>query len=87
MEVKLHTNVEPLARSTTTATRSAAQPAPVGDQATFEQSAGLREALASAPESRPEKVAEARRLAASSAYPPPETIDKISALIAANMEL
>ena len=81
MEIKLNTNIDPLSRI------AAGQPARSevkikGDGAAFEKSEALNQTLRHLPESRTEKVAKGKELAALTPYPPPETIKKISTLLA-----
>ncbi len=53
-----------------------------GDQAQFGGSDALNEALSQIPDSRPEVVENAKSLIADVNYPPPETIRKLSQLLA-----
>ncbi len=54
------------------------------EAASFANSTALEKALKSTPDSRPEAVARARALINDAAYPSPETLKKISTLLAEN---
>jgi hypothetical protein len=67
------------------------RPASVAGQApeaaSFAGATALETALKSTPDSRPEAVDRARELINDAAYPPAETMRKISTLLAANSDL
>jgi hypothetical protein len=84
MEIKLNTNIDSIGRIAT------GQPIKTeikiqGGGAAFEKSEALNQTLRQLPDSRMEKVAVAKENTALSTYPPPETIKKISALLAMNI--
>jgi hypothetical protein len=54
-------------------------------ETSFEQSSGLNAALSATPDSRADVVARAERLVADPSYPPPQVIERIANLLAANM--
>ena len=81
MEVKLNSNLGPVGNVSATNQNLPATRLPQ-DRTSFESAAVLEKKLADVPEVRPEAVARARDLIASTNYPPPETIDKIAALLA-----
>lgn len=55
------------------------------DASEFAQAATLEKALAATPDVRADVVDQAKQLVAQSAYPPPETIQRIASLLAANV--
>lgn len=64
-------------------TPRAAKPA---STVSFEGAAGLDRALQSTPNQRAEEVSRAQSLKSDNAYPPPETIRKLSNLLAMHLE-
>jgi hypothetical protein len=82
MEIKLNTQVDPLPRTAAGRVRGREVPAAPGD-AEFNQSRALEDRLKSVPDIRADKVAEATRLLSDGSYPPPVTISKIAAILAA----
>jgi hypothetical protein len=75
-------NTEPLG-ATRAPSRTGARETGLGtDQLSFATVKGLNRALEQTPAARADKVAQAESLIADSTYPPPELIQKISALIA-----
>jgi hypothetical protein len=62
--------------------REAASP---GDDAQFPGTEALSQAMAQIPDSRPETVHRARQLVGSVKYPPEQTIDRISNLLAIHL--
>jgi hypothetical protein len=55
------------------------------EETSFIQSDGLNAALQAVPDSRADVVARAESLVSSSSYPPPEMIQRIANLLAANL--
>lgn len=81
MEIKLNTSVDAVDRvSASQPKRGAARTEGAG--AAFAHSEALDKALWSVPDSRVDVVAKAKQATALSTYPPPETIKKISVLLA-----
>ena len=60
-------------------------PGRVSSEISFEQTASLNAALKATPDSRADVVSRAEDLVSSSSYPPPETINRIANLLAANL--
>ena len=86
MEVNLKTNVDAIVRAAVSAPRPPApQAADQADSSSFESAQGLSDALAGTADIRPDIVEKARQLVASPNYPPPEMIQKLANLFAANM--
>lgn len=85
MEIKPNSGVEVLAKAWVSPSKAKSVEKPT-DAASFEGSAGLRQALADSPEVRTEAVERAKKLVAESSYPPPETIKRLSNLLALNLD-
>lgn len=86
MEINPNRSVNPV-NPIVSASRAKATGAsvPVDGDASFEQSNWLSSALAAVSDTRADVVARAERLVASAAYPPPEVINRIAHLLAANL--
>jgi hypothetical protein len=84
MEINPNRNVDPVIPAAGPAKARATAPTQANGTS-FDQSAGLDSALAATPDSRPEVVSRAESLVASSNYPPPEMINRIANLLAANL--
>lgn len=84
MEIRLNTNIGPVSKPTDTSSKGK-----VGqtgsDGVAFDSSQALESSLAATPDIRPDVVARGRSLAADPAYPPAETINKISNLLAMHL--
>jgi hypothetical protein len=85
MEINPNRNVDPVL-PTGTPYKARVQ-ASGASETSFEQSAGLNAALKATPESRADVVSRAEDLVSQSSYPPPETINRIANLLAANLIL
>ena len=86
MEINPNRNVTPVDLVASPArAKAAGASAPVVGDASFEQSSWLSSALAAVSETRPDVVVRAERLVASATYPPPEVINRIANLLAANL--
>lgn len=86
MEINPNRNVTPVDLVASTArAKAAGVSAPVVGDASFEQSSWLSSALAAVSDTRSDIVARAERLVASATYPPPEVINRIANLLAANL--
>jgi hypothetical protein len=85
MEINPNRSVNPVKPAGEPAKAKAVTPAPVDADASFEQSASVRAALAATPDTRAEVVIRAENLVASSSYPPSEVIKRIANLLAANL--
>ncbi len=85
MEIKLHSNIDSVARVSNTQSK-ASRPidADSKDVSVFDNSRALEARLKNLPDVRAEKVANAQRLVADPAYPPRETIQRIAQLLAIN---
>ena len=57
-----------------------------GDTVVFDSAQALNKALDTTPDVRPDVVARARAVVAGSSYPPQETIQRISALLAIHLD-
>ena len=75
-------NTEPLGATRVSGGTGARETGLGTDQLSFATVEGLNRALEQTPATRADKVARAKSLVADSTYPPPELIQKISALIA-----
>jgi hypothetical protein len=86
MEINPNRNVSPVTPivSASRAKATGAASAAIGG-ASFEQSTWLSSELAAVSDTRSQVVARAERLVASAAYPPPEVINRIANLLAANL--
>ena len=84
MEINPNRSVNPV-NSIVSASRGGATGASAVKDASFEQSNWLSSALAAVSDTRAEVMARAERLVASAAYPPPEVINRIANLLAANL--
>jgi hypothetical protein len=85
MEINPNRNVDP-ALPVGASSKSRVQSRGSSD-ISFEQSASLNAALEATPDSRADVVSRAEELVALSSYPPPETINRIANLLAANLIL
>jgi hypothetical protein len=85
MDIRPTGNLDPLSRLGVNGTKKPAPP-PAADNADFSDTAAIQEALAALPESRPEVVEQGKGLVAQATYPPPETIKRISNLLAVKFE-
>lgn len=84
MEINSHLNAGGVAR--TPSSQPVVQGAKAAnDNATFENAAALENSLRNAPDTRDDVVAMAKELVNSVEYPPPETIRKLSNLLAINL--
>jgi hypothetical protein len=83
MEINPNRNVDP--PSPVGPTFKARIPARGSSDISFEQSANLNAALEATPDSRPDVVSRAEDLVSSASYPPPEMINRIANLLAANL--
>jgi hypothetical protein len=84
MQIKLNTNIDSVARVNTVQPKASR---PVDRQAAlseFEESQALEARMMELPETRSEKVQEAKRLIGDPAYPPRETIQRLATLLAIN---
>ncbi len=84
MEIKLHTNVDSVARVSNNNTQAKAS-RPIdsdSDVSVFESSRALEARLKDLPDVRADKVDEGKRLIGDPEYPPRETIRRIAALLA-----
>jgi hypothetical protein len=87
MEIKLHTNIDSVARVVTNTQPKASRPIDSdSDVSVFENSRALEARLAEFPEIRTAKVEHGKRLVGDPQYPPRETIRQIAALLAMNSE-
>lgn len=86
MQIKLNSNVDPVVNVPQGASKAPAGSS-AADPASFAQAERLDQVLATSPDTRAAAVASAKQLIAQSSYPPPETIDKIAALLATHLEL
>lgn len=86
MEINPNRNVTPLDPLAPSArAKASGASAPVIGDASFEQSNWLSSALAAVSDTRADIVVRAERLVAAAAYPPPEVINRIANLLAANL--
>ncbi len=85
MEVKLDTNVDPVSHRP--ASPSKGRPIEVAaDSVQFDQTRDLDDALRTTTDVRPDEVQRAQQLIGDVTYPPPETIRRIAALLAMNLD-
>jgi len=84
MEIKFNTEIQSVARTTTGASKPTAGTAADG-QLSLTNSKALDQALAAAPDVRPDAVEKGKALIASVPYPPLETIHRIARLLAYEM--
>jgi ribosomal 50S subunit-recycling heat shock protein len=82
MEIKLHTNIDSVARVNGTQSKASRPIDADSDLSVFDHSRALEARLKDLPDVRPEKVAHAKKLIDGPEYPPRETIQKIAALLA-----
>jgi hypothetical protein len=85
MEITPNNNVEPVARALASQAK-ARTPQPGADTATFDRATALKETLEATPLVRPEMVLAARQRIGDVRYPPEETIQRLAALLAMNLE-
>lgn len=85
MEIRLDSNLDQV-RSQPLQPKRAAHTSPPSSIARFDHAVHLNEALRRTPEVRPEAVAKAKECLGDVAYPPPETIRRISVLLAMNVQ-
>jgi hypothetical protein len=85
MEINPNRNVDP-AQAAGGVSKSRIQ-ARGASELSFENSASLNAALEATPDSRADVVSRAEDLVSSSNYPPPEVINRIANLLAANLIL
>jgi len=84
MEIKLHTNIDSVARVSTTQPKASRQIDSDSDMSVFDNSRALEARLKELPDVRREKVHDAKRLIGDPTYPPRETLQRIAALLAMN---
>jgi hypothetical protein len=82
MEIKLNTNIDSVARVTNTQPKASRTIDSDSEVSAFETSRALEARLNEIPDVRQDKVDQGRRLAGDPQYPPPETIQRIAALLA-----
>jgi hypothetical protein len=82
MEIKLHTNIDSVARVTNTPSKASRPIDSDSDLSVFDNSRALEARLKDIPDVRSEKVAHGRKLIGDPAYPPRETIHRIAILLA-----
>lgn len=82
MEIKLHTNIDSVARVSTAQPKASRQIDSDSEVSGFENSRALEARLKELPNVRQDVVHHGRRLIGDPAYPPRETIQKIAALLA-----
>jgi hypothetical protein len=85
MEINPNRNVSPVTPIVSASRAKATGASAAIGGASFEQSTWLSSALAAVSDTRSQVVARAERLVASAAYPPPEVINRIANLLAANL--
>lgn len=85
MEIKPNSNVDAVARAPVSPAKPRTAPAGA-DTAAFAGVEALEQALRATPDVRPEKVDQARQFIGDVNYPPTETIKRISALLALNLD-
>lgn len=85
MDIKPTGNLDPLSRLGVNGAKKPVPP-PATDKADFSDTTAIRDALEALPESRPEVVETGKGLVAQATYPPPETIKRISNLLAVKFE-
>lgn len=81
MDIRPTGKTDPLTRLGVNGSRKPA-PNSAADKTDFSDTAAIRESLAGLPDSRTEVVTHGRELVAQATYPPPETIKRISNLLA-----
>ena len=86
MEINLDTKLNAIRARQANPTKSPAPPKPI-DSATFTGADRLNQALAATPQVRPKEVQRAKELIGDVTYPPPETIRRISVLLAMHLDL
>jgi hypothetical protein len=87
MEIKLNTNIDSVARMQSGPKPAREARSSPGSTAGFESSQALDKRLSETPAARPDTVERAKALIGDPAYPPRETIDSISNLLAIKLEL
>ncbi len=85
MDIRPTGNLDPLSRLGVNGAKKPVPP-PASDKADFSDTAAIQDALAALPDSRAEVVEHGKELVAQSTYPPPETIKRISNLLAVKFE-
>jgi len=86
MEIHFHSSVPPVGTVAPPPKTSVRQAQSDEQLVTLENVQALRSALANTPDSRPDAVARATQLVGRVEYPPPETIQKISHLLAMHLQ-
>jgi hypothetical protein len=84
MDIRPTGHLDPLTRLGVNGPRKSVPP-PATDAADFSSADSIRDALAELPDSRPEVVDHGRSIVSQANYPPPETIKRISNLLAVNL--
>jgi len=85
MDIRPTGNTDPLSRLGAGGSRKTAPPTN-SDRADFSDTTAIRDALSELPDSRTEVVALGKDLVSKPSYPPAETIQKISNLLAMRMQ-
>ena len=85
MDIRPTGNTDPLKHLGVNGSRKPA-PTTAGDKTDFSDTAAIRESLARLPDSRAEVVTQGRELVVQSNYPPPQTITRISNLLAVKIK-
>ena len=86
MEIKLNSNIDSVARVANTQPKASRPIDKPSATSGFENSRALESRLQELPDVRPEKVDLGRRSVGDPAYPPPETLRRIAALLAMEVE-
>lgn len=81
MEIKFNSEISSVSRATGTAAKSG-QVTPAGQEAAFDNTDALNQALATTPDIRPDEVARVKSVFSDEHYPPLEMMHKIACLLA-----